>query len=190
MRTIFFPFNFRYPHAGVYEEGNAITVCEPSYDKRATHRRMAATVMDALSTAYRKSVGDQASTEQADAAPPSEGGGAKELEPEMLFTFVRMGMSTDEFVRWSEWVQRELTSCAPLAYVGADLSLPIKDRSPVTEEVWMNIAREGGVEAIDRVIAEFASFFLSSRKSATTTGAEPSSSSAPKATGSSRGRKA
>ena len=73
-------------------------------------------------------------------------------------------MSTD--VKWTEWVQRELTNCASLAYVGSDLSTLVKDRIPITDLVWMTIAKEGRVEAIDRVIAEF---FWASCKAATTT---------------------
>ena len=42
MRTIDFDFNFRYSRGGVFDEGNATTVCEPPYDKRNVYRRMQA----------------------------------------------------------------------------------------------------------------------------------------------------
>ena len=36
--TITFDFNFRYPRHGIYEEANAVTVCEPSYLTRKNTR--------------------------------------------------------------------------------------------------------------------------------------------------------
>jgi hypothetical protein len=187
--VIEFPFTFKYPRAGIYEEANAITVCEPAYEKRAVHRRMSSTVFNAL-TAWQRKVAEAG--QMPNQAPPSEPSDGDKTDAAALITgdvimiMLRAGMKTEDFVRFCDSTQRELTECKALAFVGTDLD----DRQPLVEEVWAAIARAGGVEAIDRVIGEFARFFSGFGPSPTSNGTPSSSSSGAKPAGSSRTRKA
>jgi hypothetical protein len=181
-----FPFTFKYPRAGIYEEANSVTVCEPSYEKRAVHRRMSSTVMEAL-TAWQRKVAEYGQRPNQEAASSeASDGDASSITGEVVMVILRNGMTTDNFVRFCDFVQKELTDSKSLAYVGSDP----EDRQPIVEEVWAAIAREGGVEAIDMIIGEFARFFSGFGPSPRPSGTAKSSSSDPKPAASSRTKRA
>jgi hypothetical protein len=117
-----------------------------------------------------------------------ESNDAANSEPAEVDAFMTMslGLSIDRFTEFCEFVQRSLTNRRGLAFVGSDPT----DRTPITEEVWMNIAAEGGMEALEKGLAGFADFFLGgSAKSQTKTGAGSSSPSQSSPPVSSHGRK-
>jgi hypothetical protein len=188
-RVIEFPFTFRYPRKGIFEEANSITVCEPGFDKRNTYRKMSSIVMEAQAVAQKKFAQNPDENKITVEAPASEDGAP--VEPKLPDDFdlmvIRMGLNADEYTRFCDWVQKELTNCKQLAFVGTDPD----DKNPIVEEVWDSIARAGGMEAVDKVLSGFASFFslLARPQSPTTTGMTPSLSSEAKATASSPTRK-
>lgn len=171
-KVITFDFNFTYTRDGNLIEGNTITVCEPAFDKRDVFRKMQAYVAEAQKGMLRTFSNDQlkaeADKQQADGATAAAPG-----ELDALFT-MRMGLGIDDYTRFAEFVQTALTGNRALAFIG-DQDLPIKDRLPVQTGVWMSIAEAGGMEAVDQVLAGFASFFLGTRPaknaSPTTSGA-------------------
>jgi hypothetical protein len=189
--VVTFDFTFTYPRKGIFEQANSITVCEPSYEKRAVHRRMASTVMEAVHAYQRLAAADAAAAQMPSAPRPSEPSEqadgeqkdvASRITADVLMIILRAGMKTDDFVRFCDWVQKELTDCKQLAYVGTDPD----DKNPVFDLVWESIVKEGGVEAIDRVIGEFSRFFLGLNPSRTSSGISSSSSSEAKPPASSR----
>ena len=94
-----FPFSFKYPRAGIYEEANSVTVCEPNYEKRAVHRRMSSTVMEAL-TAWQRKVAEYGQRPNQEAAPSeASDGDASSITGEVVMVILRNGMNTDNFVR-------------------------------------------------------------------------------------------
>lgn len=190
--TVRFDFTFRYARAGLIEEGNCITVCEPNYEKRNVYRRMQGYLAEAQSGILKrydfKELGDAAEKASAD-APDTE----KVIKS---INTMRMGLSMDEYPRFCDWLQKELTDARALAFVGDDLTIPPKERIPVGEGVWMSIAENGGLGQIEEVLSAFTDFFLSGRESpkavtppSETSGSETPSGSPPRLREVSRSKK-
>ena len=171
MRSIEFPFSFQFPNGGIQDLANAITVCEPNYDNRHVYRRMQAVLGDTAKALMVMQAELAAKTggksREVDEAPAPAPAAQPDSEPDIVDQ-VRIVLGTEGFESFVGYVQKELTNNRALAYVGSDLSILVKDRVPVTELVWMNISRECGMQAIDRVLSAFASFFLEGPRSATT----------------------
>ena len=192
-KTITFSdFEFHYMRSGIDETANSITVCEPGFDKRAVHAKMSAIIADAQVKAQLRFASSQTQSDaQPEPQPTTSESDGEEAVAEADFLMVcRMSMDPDAYVRFLEYVQQQLSGNRQLAFIGDDISMPSKDRTPIGEEAWSSLAREGGMESVNRVLGAFASFFsLVPAKSATTSGSPPSSSSEPSAVGSSRTKK-
>lgn len=160
MKTIDLGFTFQFSKGGQIADATEITVCEPGYDKRAVYRRMQGYVAQAQKGLLRMRSEQRSTAAPAPTEPPLEGKSAAEpeAEPDALF-IMRMGLSVDEYEAFASYVQRELTNNKSLAFVGSNPD----DRSPVGEDVWMSLDRHGNMDAIDKILSEFAGFFLSGR---------------------------
>lgn len=161
MKTVTFDLPFRYPRSGIYDEGNSITVCEPNFAQRAVFRQMQTYVakVQAAARAQFLSLPSQIVEElqQVRAARDAAAPVAEETKDVGLEWFADLG---DDFPKFTEFVQKALTNAKDLAYVGSDLGEAVKDRVPVTDEVWLNIANAGGMAAVDKVLGAFSSFFV------------------------------
>lgn len=154
-KTIEFDFSFDYPKDGKYESAKAITVCEPGFDNRDVFRRMGAYISEAQKGLLKTFAGS-GSAEIEEAVKEREGNEAVTApEPDPLIT-MRLGLSLDSYEQFMKYVERALTGNKMLAYVGTDPD----NRVAITEEVWRNIAQQGGLVGMERVHAAFASFFL------------------------------
>lgn len=174
-KTIEFDFHFDYPVAGKYESSNCITVCEPGFDNRNVFTRMGSFI----STSHKgllKMFAGQSRDEIEESVETKEPEAAKEEgpEPDALST-MRLGLTGDEYEQFMKYVERALTGNKLLAYVGTD---PEK-RVAITEEVWRNIANQGGLAEMERVHGAFTSFFTNTQPaqagSAKTNGTAPPS---------------
>lgn len=153
-KTIEFDFSFDYPKDGKYESAKAITVCEPGFDNRDVFRRMGGFIANAQKGLFktfagmnREQIADKVDSD-GETAEQTEG----DLDPLMM---LRMGLSVDEYDAFLKYVEKVLTGNKMLAYVGTDPD----NRTPVTEEVWRNIAAQGGLGEMERVLAVFICFF-------------------------------
>lgn len=170
LSTVTFGFRFQYPAKGQYEEADCITVCEPNWDKRQVYRRMHAYVAEAQKGMLRMfSNSDlQKQAESSTSSDSTSDGG--DIDPLMI---MRMGLGVDQYPTFVEWVTKEITNTKALAFVGSDP----ENRIPITDEVWMNIEKEGGLEAVDKVVGAFAGFFTARDQSTMPSGTETRSGS-------------
>lgn len=160
-KTITLDFFFRYPAAGQYAEANTITVVEPGFEHRQVFYKMQAYVA-AVRDKTQWSLLKNLKPEQIEAIQGRTGevapGAAAEAPIALgLDWFADLGI--DEYANFQVWLQKALTGNRSLAYVGSERDLEVKDRVPVTEEVWMNIVAIGGLGALNKVLAGFTSFF-------------------------------
>ena len=198
MHTIEFPFSFQFPNGGIQDLSSAVTVCEPSYDNRHVYRRMQAGLGDwakaymLMQAELRAKTGDKST--EVDEAPVQASEAQADTESDTdIINQMRIVLGTSGFEELANYIQKELTNNRSLAYVGSDLTTLVRDRVPVTDLVWMNIANAGGMQAIDRVLSAFINFFLPGQPSekservtrGSTSPSEPASS-APEASRSKR----
>ncbi len=175
----FHDFTFRYSRRGQFEDACSITVCEPNFEKRAVHAKMSAMVFDALIKAQQRVARPQSEeapqVEPAAAAAASDGSdvevlaGADQAEPDYLI-HMQMGMPSSDYSAFLEYARVQLTGDRRLAFVGDDTSGPVKERIPIDEGVWMSLAEEGGMDAVNRVLSAFVSFFHPAARQKRTSG--------------------
>lgn len=174
-KTVTFDNAFRYSKNGQFEETNCITVCEPGYEHRQIFHTMRA-YMGEAEKGLMKIISDLRSSQPAapvavpvEEAPPADAAEAEakkakeqEIEDATYLEQMRMVLGIEGFPKFCDYVQKVLTNHKGLAYCGGEHGQEIKERVPVTDGVWEQIANAGGVEEMDRVIAAFLNFFAGS----------------------------
>lgn len=203
-KTITFDFDFNYSLNGQIVQASAITLCEPAYEHKAVRRKLQAYVALVRDTAQRRqnaamlaaltpeqmmALDDQAAKRRAEfeaaqaeaAAAPQpaekvEEPAAEEAAPDISLEWFAAELGVDEFAKFTDFLQKALTGNKALAYVGADQDQDPKERVAVQEAVWMNIDKAGGMDAVDRVLAGFASFFAVARPATSQTSSGSTSS--------------
>lgn len=151
-KPVEFEFEFSYSYRNNMVTGNTITVVEPSFADRAVYRQCKAWVGEAfrgLQEMTRRDMESKAS----EAPAPVETAEETEVDP---YIVIQMGLSAERFVAFCEFVERALTNNVRLAFCGTDRQNAV----PVTQVIWQDLANKGGVEAIEKVCAAFAGFFL------------------------------
>ncbi len=182
--TVTFDFTFKYPRHGIYEEANSVTVCEPNYDKRQVYITMKG-YMGEVQNGLMKLYSDPGIASQVAQARERLAAGVQDVQatgaetdddegPSLLEQMQRV-MGVEGYARVYDYLQKQLTNCKQLAFVGSDPD----DKNPIVEEVWAAIAREGGMPAIDRILGAFANFFLAPSSKSTTSGMSGSTSPSP-----------
>jgi hypothetical protein len=58
-----------------------------------------------------------------------------------------------------EWVQRVLTNNRELAWQGEDANMPVSLRTPITDRGWYLIVRDGGLEAVRKIVSAYMALF-------------------------------
>ncbi len=183
-KIVTFPFYFRYPANGEYREANAITLCEPNYDNRSVYRQMCAYVAEAQKGILRAFSDD-------DIKAKAEENATSEAEKKNAdfdaFQTMSLGLGLEIFPGFCEWLQKAITNKPSLAYVGDDPA----NKVAVTEEVWRNVAEQGGMERVEHTLSQFAGFFFKSTASSdqTKTGSVVLSGPPAQATARSRSQK-
>jgi hypothetical protein len=194
-KTVTFDFAFKYSRDGIWDQGNSITVCEPGFANRQVFRKMQSYVARSRAIgaananrnltpeqfeaqtravlefrAAQAAAKETASTDATVVAPPAI------AVPDITMDWFS-DFPPDEFMRFSDDVLKALTGNKALAYIGDDHTLMLSNpgRLAVGEGVWASIADEGGMDAIDKVLMAFASFFIytqpATNSSVTTSGA-------------------
>jgi len=162
-KPVEFEFEFSYSYRNNMVTGNTITVVEPSFADRNIYRQCKAWIGEAfrgLQEMTRRDMESKAS----EAPAPAETAEESEVDP---YVVIQMGLSAERFVQFCDFVERSLTNNVRLAYCGTDRLNAV----PVTQVIWQDLANKGGVEAIEKVCAAFAGFFLGgpSRRTSTET---------------------
>lgn len=166
-KTIEFEFTFRYPDRGNYLDATAVTVKAPGMSNFRVHSAMHGWVMDAMMQAAAKAIaasgGIEAARKRAEAEEdkptadePTEPSGTEFIDQ------IAIGLGPEKFAEFMAFTRKALTGNAHLAWVG--------DKRPITDEVWLEIETNGGMEAVMEVMGTFAGFFVVSRKSPKKTG--------------------
>ena len=160
---IILPFEFRYSDKGGFHTEHAVTVRAPSLPDFAVHNSMvgyakAAEIGTAVAfSAFRQKMADVVAEDTASDVPePAETD--QEMADRVLGVYAT-GLGAEKFPALMEYLKKALTNNSRLASVG-DTTKPLDDK------VWNNIAEQGGMDAINIIIATFANFFLSAPRSA------------------------
>lgn len=161
-KVVTFDFNFTYSEKGSYVEANTITLRAPGLAKFDTHARMKGWVGKAVLafTSNAKPSGAAQADEE-----PEQGGD----DNQDVMQIMSMGLGVDDFATFATFVKKTLTN-STLATVG--------DRGVLlTDEVWMDLEKHGGMEAVMKVMSDFTGFFFEALTSRKKNGAAPAPSS-------------
>lgn len=161
-KTVTFDFEFSYSYRNNIVTGNTITVVEPSFADRAVYRQCKAWVGEAFRGLQEMTRRDMESKASEAPPPPAETAEESDVDP---YVVIQMGLSAERFVTFCDFVERALTNNVRLAFCGTDRLNAV----PVTQIVWQELASKGGVEAIEKVCAGFAGFFLAGPSRPTST---------------------
>lgn len=168
-KPVTFEFEFQHAYRGNIVSGNTITVREPGFADRGTYRQMKAWVSDAfrnmqkMQTTEMRARADEVATE---VGPDVIEAAVDAIDPYMILS---MGLEGEKFAEFCTFVEKVLTNNPRLAFCGDDAENGV----PVTQVIWQDIAGKGGVEAIEKVCAAFAGFFLAGPSRRTSTPTEP-----------------
>lgn len=173
-KKIEFDFSFQYSENGSFAEASSITVRAPGLGKYDVHTTMQSFIGKA-SLGFRKA--HQGVSEPSSEGPviddePAEAVSEKDHDENVLM-LISMGLSTEEYQKFTTYLYRALTNCPKLASVG-------DTKEPVTEAVWLSIEENGGIAAFEKVVSAFVGFFLVSPRSQKTNGRSvPTTSASP-----------
>lgn len=181
VKTITFDFPISYPIDGQYQETDRITVRSPGLGKYDVYSTMKAYVGKAMLNMSKARAGMKSEVEQKialqddDDVVDVDGDDADNDEKDVMI-IMAMGLSTEEYPKFATYVQKVLTGSTRLATVGAE------DKVAITDEVWTSLEEGGGMEAVNRVMSEFVSFFFDALPSPKKSGKSksPTSSSPPR----------
>ena len=161
-KTIEFDFEFTYSRKGSFMKGSRITLREPGLGKRQVHATMTAFMSEAMLGQMRhlsafqeaskaKELQKAADAEDEEAEDQDEAELETETERNVLATMAA-GLGTEKFPAFMDYVIKALTEAPKLASIeDSEVGL--------THATLEEIAENGGMEAIDRIVGVFASFF-------------------------------
>lgn len=159
--VVTFDFEFSYSKGGQFVPTNRIVVRAPGLSLLDIHGAMKSHVAQAQKGAMSFLVQAQAARESmgVEEEKPED----PNAEPDVL-QLMSMGLSPDEHTKFLVYVKKVLSNRVALAYVG-DAASP----SPITDEVWDQIEEHGGIEAFERIVNAFTSFFFAGLSRPTST---------------------
>jgi hypothetical protein len=149
VKKIKFDFEFTYSKGGDDDLGDTIVLIEPGYDDLEAHARMTSLVTKGLFGAMPLIK---------DAAQEGAGTGANETfddssDQRSAMWLMALGMSDKKYIEFVTYVKKLLTNDARYAHIeGEEIG--------ITDMLWKEIGRQGGKQAIDRILSEFAGFFI------------------------------
>lgn len=168
-KTINFDFAFQYSEGGKFAEASSITVRAPGLGKFDVHTTMSAYVGKAA-LAFTRLASEMP---QQAAAEADDDSGEPKTDDQDVMQLMAMGLGVDEFPKFAMYVKRALTGTPKLAHV-TDTKIGL------TDEIWESIEAGGGMEAVQKVMSDFAGFFFEALggRRAKANGAEPAPTSA------------
>lgn len=156
-KVVRFDFEFEYPENGVYVSTNEITLTAPGSGKFHVHNTIHAYVIDALFNVAKRAAEMQGAENARRAAEEEEDETEEKAPPTgaQIMEQMALGLGVERFPTFMEYAKKSLTNCHVLARVG-------EGRTPLTDEVWEQLEKSGGVAAHEEIIGSFAGFFLKS----------------------------
>lgn len=152
-KTITFDFDFTYAAGGKQDQHNEIHVAAPGVENFQVHATMQGYINRALMFAMPNlaSIGEDVREEMSERA--KERATEKEGKDDVsTLAIASMGLGPKEYPKFLAYVKKTLTGNSRLAWVG-------DDKAPISDVVWSTLAEEGGMEAVEQVLAAFADFF-------------------------------
>lgn len=152
-KTVTFDFNFEYSHDGNFVEANTITLRAPGLGKFDVHNTMQAYVSKAV-VSFAAQLRD-ANKGQPDTSDNDEdvSDTSEQDEDKDVMVIMAMGLDLDVYPKFASYVQKVLTNTPKLATIG-------DTKMPITDAVWASIEERGGIEAANKIMSEFTSFFF------------------------------
>lgn len=151
-KSVSFEFEFAYSYMGQIVKGNTVTVVEPSFADRAVYRQMKAWMAEAFKGLSKMRDGEVKEKVE-DVAPAAAD--APEIEPD-AYLVLSLGLEGSRFADMAAYIEKVLTNNKRLAFCGDDAEHGV----PITDIIWQAIAREGGMESVEKVCSAFAGFFM------------------------------
>lgn len=158
-KVVTFDAAYRYSRAGAFDHADAIVLCEPSFLQQRVWHQMRAYVTEAEKGFAIWVSAARANAPKTDAAPdaPPE---KKDEDPVEILEVLRMGLTAERYIDFVEYVQKALTGATSLAWIGSDVGADPKARYGLNHEFWNSLGEANGMNGVEKVISQFASFFL------------------------------
>lgn len=171
-KQVILPFIFKFSDKGKFSEEHCITLRAPSLADFAAHNKMVSYASAAITTAQRNeavmfsSIGSDVLDKILAARAEMQKEMDKDAEPEPETDEEVAGRVTqmfaaglgDKFPDFMDFIKKTLTNNARLAAIG-------DTKVPITDAVWDELNKEGGMEAVNLVLMSFANFFLPAQPS-------------------------
>lgn len=151
-KTITFDFPIRYSENGKFEEAYTITVRAPGLGKYDVYTAMQSYVGKGI-ISFIKARGDVAKPDEDEYADNDAASPDEEKGEEDVMAIMAIGLDTKMYQEFATYTRRAITNAPKLATIG-------EGKAPLSDAVWEELADKGGMEAINRVLSEFVSFFL------------------------------
>lgn len=152
-KTIKFDFPIRFPENGTWGESDFITVRAPGLGKFDVYNTMRAYVGKAVVNITKINDGrkkdDDITPDDDEAVTPAK----DDKDEQDVMMIMSMGLDVETFPKFAHYVQKVLTNAPKLATIG-------ENRVAITDEAWLSIEDQGGMEAISKVMSEFTGFFF------------------------------
>lgn len=175
--VVTFDFEFTYSSGGQFVSTNRIVVRAPGLSLLDVHGTMKSFTSQAQRGMMEFIIKAQQARKDLPADEDEQG---EQIEPDVL-ELMAMGLPSEDYPRFLSYVKKALSNRVSLAYVG-DPTAP----HPITDEVWLDIEKHGGIDAFYTIARAFTGFFFSGPSPQTSppkngTDASPISASATKA---------
>lgn len=144
-------WTFTYSKNGKFAEGNSIVVREPGLGLMEVYTTMAAYVAEAIMKLAERRSGAQQKSDVPTDEPSLDETSDQEVD---VLIYMRMALGAERYPQFIRYVRSVLTSKPKLAHVGGD------DKAAITEEIWEDVAKNGGLAAVMEVVSAFTGFFF------------------------------
>lgn len=156
VKKIRFDFEFTYPKNGDEDLGDTIVLRAPSFSDAEAHARMTSIVTKGLFSAMPilKEMRNTGSEQDDDYGDNNiqEVKGKSDQERSAMF-IMALGLSDKKYIEFIRYVKKLLTNNSKYAHIDGE-------EIGISDAVWADIEKVGGTAAIDKILAEFTSFFM------------------------------
>lgn len=181
-KVVTFDFDITYPNGqGGYETTREIRLRAPGLGKSEVFFTLKAYASKAV-TGFAKIQSEiqqgrkkDASDDDEDETPKKD---AKQDDVDTMY-LMASGLDIPTFAQFSNYLRRAITNTPKLASMG-------DSKAALSDEVWENIDTNGGMEAVNKVLAAYIDFFLEPLIAPSKTGSDESTGSATPARDTSR----
>lgn len=159
VKNIKLGFKIKYSKGGDENEADTICVKAPGFSQMEINDKISAEVYQALFSSIgrlKDIMGEDPSNTTRDESSDAD-------DSEMTLTQIKIGMEPDKYSKFKKYVLKTLTGNHKLACI-ANTDIPLKDFH------WHAIGEKGGMDAIDKVVSGFLSFFIEDMERKTLSG--------------------